>query len=285
MEEVDMGRIRTPSFHYRDKDPSLLDLAVSVKEQGLLQPITVRVKDGFYEVVIGNRRLAACRMLGFRKITCNIVELDDKEAFELSLIENIHRRGLNPIEEARAFRQYISKYGRGSVSGLAKLIGRSAAYVDKRTRLLDLPNEVIEMISATDISVSAAEELLPIKDGAEQREIANIAYSEELSLKQVRELVAESVKDEGIDREDGGDKPTTYHCMDRWQFETRIADLDRAAQKSYDKAIVALRAAMNKIITIMDNIEDNWIIYEMLRQHKEMLHNQIDMLIKEKRKI
>ena len=288
IEEVDLRKVRRSSFGYRDHsnydqrhrhDGALLALRDSIQEKGLLQPITVRVKDGFYEVVIGNRRYEACKLLGLRKVLCNIVELDDRQAFETSLIENMQRKDLNPIEEAKAFKVYVNRYGRGSISDLARTIGRSVAYVDKRTRLLELPSEVIDMISVSDISISVAEELLPINKQQKRCELAKTARDEKLSLKEVRALAANSADvTRSLDA-------TTYSQRDRWQFETKIADLDKNAQKSYDKAIVAMRTAMNKIISIMDNIEENWIVHEMLRQHKEALHNQIDLLIREKQRI
>lgn len=275
IEEVDMRKIKISSFYYRGvQEEDLSALANSIREKGLLQPITVRVSYGFFEVVIGNRRYAACKLLGLRKITCNIVELDEQQAFQTSLIENMQRKELSPIEEARAYKEYVSRYGRGSISELARRLGRSVAYIDKRTRLLDLPDDIIKMISVTDITISSAEELLPVRNKQEQCEIARIARDKGLSSKEIRELAAQFRIEDPI-----------YHHKDRWEFETRIADLDRDAQKSYDKAIIAVRAAMNKMISIMDNIEDNWIIYEMLRQHKETLHSLIDLLIKEKRKI
>jgi ParB family transcriptional regulator, chromosome partitioning protein len=292
IEEVDIRKVRSSSFGYRNphncqqqqQDGALLALRDSIQEKGLLQPITVRVKDGFYEIVIGNRRYEACKLLGLRRILCNIVELEDRQAFETSLIENMQRKDLSPLEEARAFREYVNRYGRGSISDLARRIGRSIAYVDKRTRLLDLPAEIIDMISGTDISISAAEELLTLQRQEEQCKVARIAFDNKLSLREVREQVSNSVEKLTAhfnDRED----LTVYHQKDRWQFETRITELDREAQKAYDKAIVAIRMAMNKITSIMENMEENWIIYEMLRQHKEALHNHIDVLIREKQRI
>ena len=291
-EEVDIRKIRSSSFCYRSgnvQNGEPTSLASSIEERGLLQPITVRIRQGLYEIVSGNRRFLACKQIGLRKIVCNVVELDDKQAFETSLIENLQRRDLSPIDEARGFKEYSNRYGRGSISALARRIGRSVAYVDKRIRLLELPPAIIDMISCADLSVSGAEELLPISAPEQQFEVAQVAKDNRLSIKDIRGLAstasATSIEnrqqiDNSVDYNN-----TTYYQKDRWNFETRIVDLDVHAQKSYDKAIIALRTAMNKLISIMDNIEDNWIIHEMLRQHKEVLHNQIDLLIKERQKI
>jgi ParB family chromosome partitioning protein len=76
-----------------------------------------------------------------------------------------------------------------------------------------------------------------------------------------------------------------YDFDEKWTFQKKLVDIDRKTQKSFDKSIVALRVAMNTLGTIMEYIEDNWIVYEILMQHKNMLHTQIDLLIKEKRKL
>ena len=120
IEDIDIYRIKQPPECYRSSSSNVSELASSIKLKGLLQPIIVRTKrDGYFEMVAGNRRLQACKMIGWRKIICHIVELDDKQAFEISLIENIHRKTLNPIEEAQAFRSYVNDLGWGGISDLA----------------------------------------------------------------------------------------------------------------------------------------------------------------------
>ncbi len=91
------------------------DLTVSVKENGLLQPILVRPKQPGFEIVAGNRRMLACKKLGWKKIACHIIDVDDKTAFEISLSENLQRKNLSPIEEAEAFKAYIKDFGYGGV--------------------------------------------------------------------------------------------------------------------------------------------------------------------------
>ena len=107
----------SPIF-YPSVRSTITELSKSIKEKGLLHFITVRAKGRGYEIVAGNRRYLACKMLGWRKIPCLIVELDDREAFEISLIENIQRRTINPIEEAHAFKNYTLDFGWGGVSDL-----------------------------------------------------------------------------------------------------------------------------------------------------------------------
>lgn len=133
--------------------------------------------------------MQACKNLGWRKIVCHVVELSDKEAFEVSLVENIQRKSINPIEEAYAFRMYVDQFGWGGVSNLAEKIGKSVSYVDKRLKLLSLPREILERISNSTISASVAEELAFIDDPDKQSEIAKTVGNEKLSSRQTRNLV------------------------------------------------------------------------------------------------
>ena len=271
LDNIDISKIKPFRYSYRRNiNEDLAELCYSIKEKGLLHPIIVRmIEDGKYEIVAGTRRYNACKMLGCRKILSHVVELDDKDAFEVSLIENIHSKNLNPIEEARAFQDYVTNYGWGGISDLAARLGKSVSYVDKRIRLLDLPPYVVESLSTGSLSVSIGDELLPLKEKEQQSKLAELIKQRKLSSRQVRELKNEMKNT---------DNP--YEVLD---FQTKIIDIDTKTQKSFDKAIIAIKDAMNKLASVIENV-DNWTIYEMLLQHKNMLHNQIDILFKEKKK-
>lgn len=273
LENVDISKIKPFKYYYRNNSQEdMHELCYSIKEKGLLQPIIVRMTDDLkYEIVAGTRRYNACKMLGWRKILCHVVELDDKDAFEVSLMENIHSKNLNPIDEARAFKDYVSTYGWGGISELATKLGKSASYIDKRIRMLTFPENIIESISNNEIKPSLAEELLPIKEKEHQSKLAELIKKRKLSSRQVRML-----KDEMKNSE---------HPEEIFDFQTKIVDIDARTQKSFDKAIIAVRVAMNKLASIIEDVEDNWTVYEILMQHKNMLHSQIDILIKEKKKI
>jgi ParB family chromosome partitioning protein len=273
LENVDISKIKPFKYYYRNNlHEDMHELCYSIKEKGLLQPIIVRMTDDSkYEIVAGTRRYNACKMLGWRKILCHVVELDDKDAFEVSLMENIHSKNLNPIDEARAFKDYVSTYGWGGISELATKLGKSASYIDKRIRMLTFPENIIQSISNNEIKPSLAEELLPIKEKEHQSKLAELIKKRKLSSRQVRML-----KDEMKNSE---------HPEEIFDFQTKIVDIDARTQKSFDKAIIAVRVAMNKLASIIEDVEDNWTVYEILMQHKNMLHSQIDILIKEKKKI
>ena len=161
IEDIDLSRIKRSSYLSRNmSDDTSIELANSIKEKGLLQPILVRTKESYFEIVSGNRRYHACKSLGWRKIICHVLDLDDKEAFEISLIENIQRKTLDPKEEAQAFKTYIMDHGWGGISHLSAKIGKSVSYVHRRIKLLDLPLDVLNSISNSSISTSCSRRIV-----------------------------------------------------------------------------------------------------------------------------
>jgi ParB family transcriptional regulator, chromosome partitioning protein len=246
------------------------ELVDSIRENGLLQPIVVRPKDDYFEIVAGNRRRMACQILRWRKIPCHIVELDEKRAFEYSLVENIQRQTLSVIEEAEAFKVYVADFGWGGVSELARKVGKSPSYITKRINLLDLPTDVIDSIDSQSLNASVAEELRPIKDQSRQSELASLIIQRHLSLRKARGILSQ-YKTGGVEQDAYGYAPNS----------TTLAH----NQKIFDKMIVTLRIALNNIATLVNDNEDDWLIREILMQHKNYLHSQIDILIKEKRKL
>lgn len=273
IDDVPICNIRRSKRQLRSSLQDLDDLVNSIRQKGLLQPIVVRAFDEhhYYEIIAGNRRYEACRRMSWRRITCHIVELDDKESFELSLIENIQRETLNPIDEAKAFKIYISEYGWGGVSQLAKKIGKSTSYVTKRVELLDLPHEVIQSVADSRVCPSVAEELHAIKDQAKQSDLARLIARRHLSLRTVRELIDQANQND-----------YEYTIASYYQDnEDRVRRMERA----FDKSITVLKIALNRISVIIEDIEDDsWAINEMLLQHKNMINDQINLLLKEKRK-
>jgi len=276
IEEVDIRDIVISPNSLRSIMDNLEGLIESISKIGLLQPIVVRVVDDHFELIAGVQRFNACRKLGWRKIACHMVELDDKNSFEVSLIENIQRKSLSILQEGMAFKKYVSDFGWGSVSELAKKISKSPSYVSKRIRLLELPSEVINLVSESEIDVSTAQELLTIKDKQEQENLALMIKDGHLTSRNVRQLVNHlsyyHKKTEMIL------EPELYtkYCSEIEQQDNLL--------KSIDKAIIALKIAVRKLITVIDNNEKEWILYEILMHHKSVLVAQIDLLIKERKK-
>jgi ParB family chromosome partitioning protein len=273
IEDVDIHKIRQPNTMLYGVDRSAgSELISSIRKNGLLHPIVVRTRGSFFEIIAGCRRYSACKALGLRKIICHVVELDDKSAFEVSLTENIQRRSLDPIEEAKAFKAYVEDLGWGGLTELASKISKSPAYVCKRLALLNLPDALLEKVRNCNISPSTAEELIPLKELQQQHRIADIVISNGFSSREARKLVRMS--QHGKYESDG------------FPFQQdSIAEIELHAQRSFDKSIIALKIAMNKISGIVESVEGNWIVYEILMQHKNMLNAQIDVLIREKKKL
>jgi len=257
IEDIDIYKIKQPPEYYRSSSSNIVELANSIRQKGLLQPIIVRTRrDGWFEIVAGNRRLQACKSLGWRKIICHIVELDDKQAFEISLIENIHRKTLNPVEEAYAFRSYVKDLGWGGISDLAAKIGKSISYVDKRLKLLELPPEIVESISNSRMSPSVGEELCFVHDADKQLAFAKIAADQKLSSRQARILVKRS---------------QDLSSIDESSSIATLAEIYEKSQRSFDKSITALKIAMNRMGAIIEQTEQDWVVHEILMQHRRCL--------------
>lgn len=141
---------------------ALEELAESIKLHGLLQPLTVRRKEnGFYEIIAGERRWRACKIAGVSEIPAVVKEADDRTAAELSLIENLQREDLNPVEEANGYRALVEGFGLTQEQA-AERVGKSRAAVANSMRILKLPAAVLSMVEAGALSFGHARALLPL---------------------------------------------------------------------------------------------------------------------------
>ena len=269
IEELPISEIKLPINPLRSLQ-ELDELSISIAQKGLLQPIIVRTvyNKSSYEIVAGCRRYLACKSIGRRKIACQITNLDDKEAFEVSIIENVQRKTLAIMDEAKAFKTYVSNYGWGGISSCTKL-GKSISYVTKRIMLLNLPKEVRDSIIERTLSPSIAEELIYVQKKEDKSKLAKLILNRHLTIKNVRKLVMEIDNDKMTD---------TVFVNQNVQDKVR-------KQRSFDKTIIILRIAMNRLSNIIDEFEDDWVTHEMLMQHKRRLHEQIDILIKQRKKL
>jgi len=275
IEDVDIHKIKKSDYLHRS--PLIDELYDSIREKGLLQPIIVRPKNDCFEVVAGNRRYEVCKKLGWKKIICHIVELDDKEAFEIGLIENIQRKNFDPIEEARSFEMYVIKYGWGGISELAEKIGKSTSYVDRRLQLLNLPKDVLDSISGSLVSPTVGIELITLKDRQQQSDLTKLVLQRKLSSREVRNLVK--------DMKNNSNEDNFNDETDVFNSSINIEDIDKMTKRIFDKSLLILKIASYKLGVIIPSIEDNWVIYELLMQNKHIIDNQINILIKEKKKL
>ena len=163
-------------------------LAESIAQHGIIQPIVVRPKDGMYMIVTGERRWRAARMAGLSEVPVIIIEADDRKAAELALVENLQRKDLNPVEEARAYADLIEEYSY-TQEEIAKKVGRSRSSVANSLRLLDLPDAALEKLSLGEITEGHAKVLLGLKDEAKIEKATAIVIEKQLSVRDTEKLV------------------------------------------------------------------------------------------------
>lgn len=168
---------------------ALSQLADSIAANGVIQPIIVRkAKGGFYEIIAGERRWRASKMAGLTEVPVVIMDTDDRKTAELSLIENIQRENLNPVEEANAYKILLQNFDLTQET-LAKRVGKSRSAITNSMRLLELPNEVLDMLSEGEISAGHARAILGLVDKSETIEVAETVEEKGLSVRATEELV------------------------------------------------------------------------------------------------
>ncbi len=175
-------------------DEAIAALADSIREHGMLQPILVRPIGGGYQIVAGERRWRAARMLGLDEVPVNIRELSDLETMQIAIIENLQRENLNPVEEAAGYNDLIEKFGM-TQEKVAKMVGRSRSAVANAVRLLSLPERVLKMLENGDISAGHARALLGFEN--EEMLIATALKAAEgsLTVRQVEKAAQKSSED------------------------------------------------------------------------------------------
>lgn len=170
-----------------DED-SLQELAESLKQFGMLQPILVQNRGDYYEIIAGERRWRAAKIAGLKEVPVIVRELTDQEIVEISLIENIQREDLNPIEEAQAYKRLLTEFHLKQ-DEVAERVSKSRTAVTNSMRLLKLCDEVQKMVVDDMISTGHARALISIEDPEEQYLIAKKIFDEKLSVREVEKLV------------------------------------------------------------------------------------------------
>ena len=189
--EVDINKITPNPKQPRNKfdDATLMELADSIKEVGVLQPITVKKNGDFYIIIAGERRWRAARIAGLEKIPAIEKDLDGLKILEAALIENVQREDLNPMEEAYTYKRLSEEYSL-SQEQIAKKVGKSRTVVANAIRLLNLDERVQTFIKENRISNGHGRALIPL-DKEQQFELAERIIDEGLSVRQIEELVKE----------------------------------------------------------------------------------------------
>jgi len=204
VKEVSVSEIRPNPYQPRKEfEQSAIDeLAGSIKEHGIIQPLIVRKSIKGFELVAGERRLRAAKLAGLKQVPVVVKAYTDQQLMEIALIENLQRENLNPLEEAEAYEKLIA-YHDYTQDQLAKKIGKSRPHVANMLRLLQLPEGIRKMVSAADLSMGHARALLTVTDEKAQLQIAKDVVEKELSVRQLEELV----KQLSVSRETKKKKP------------------------------------------------------------------------------
>jgi ParB family chromosome partitioning protein len=274
LESVEVRMIRPPRVALRKDNGPINGLTLSIRDKGLLEPIILRPSQDGFEIVAGMRRFEACKRLGWRRLPAHVVELDDREAFEVSLLENIQRETLNPIEEARAFRNYVEEFGYGGETELARRIGKSQEYVSKRIGLLSLPQRVQDQIMRRRIAPSVAQELTMLND-EDAEEMADEIGSEGLSLREVRRIIRrrQSIR--------GGAQEDVFLASDPEETERRV----RRISRELNIAVASLGGAVVRLGEVAEGLEDEWLVRDSIFVCRDSIREQMDNLTKLRRKI
>lgn len=175
-------------------EKSLAELADSISQHGILQPLLVRpFLDGGYQIVAGERRYRAARMAGLTEVPVVIRDLSDSETMQLALIENLQREDLTPVEEAKGYKQLMDNYGLKQEE-VSRVVGKSRPAIANTLRLLDLPEDILQLISYGKLSAGHGRTLLAFKNPAEMEKAARLASTEDISVRELERLAKKSNK-------------------------------------------------------------------------------------------
>jgi len=236
-----------------DKD-ALEELASSILENGLLQPIIVREHlGGRYQIIAGERRFRASKIAGLSEIPVIIMDKDDRKAAEIALIENIQREDLNPVEEAMAFRSLMQEYGL-TQEELSDRIGKSRSAIANTVRLLDLPEPVLNMVASGEISAGHGRTLLGVTLRDNMILLANRVVEFDLSVRQLEEAVKLINKPVKVEEETDDEEPV---------YVDYFREMELRIQSHLGRRVLIKGKGRKKSLTLF--YEDNEDLDELLK--------------------
>ncbi|WP_407306059.1 ParB/RepB/Spo0J family partition protein [Desulfosporosinus sp. SB140] len=225
IKEIPISEIEpNPEQPRREFNPQALsELADSIREHGLLQPILVRPTGERYSVIAGERRLRAAKIAGLTNIECIVQICDDQQMAERALVENIQRANLSPIEEGMAYLRLIEEYGL-TQEQVAQRVGKARATIANLLRIIQLPEVILEMLKSDKISLGHAKVLLGIRDSSLQVIVSEKAAKEQLTVRETEELInrltRQAPKEKPI-----SEPPSLLHNVEdrlRASFQTKV---------------------------------------------------------------
>lgn len=243
-----------------DED-ALQELAESIKQYGLIQPIVVKKNNDYYEIVVGERRWRAARIAGLKEVPVIIKEYDNKESMEIAIVENLQREDLNPIEEAEAYRRLIDEFGLKQDEAAQK-VSKSRTAVTNALRLLKLDERVQKMVIDDMISGGHARALLAIEDKEEQYGMAMTVFDNKMSVRETERLVRDYLKkleekdsDEKTKKKDFSQMETIYGQLEE-RMKSIIGTKVAIRSRNYKKGKIEIEYYSNdELERIIDLIE------------------------------
>ncbi|MBY0054286.1 ParB/RepB/Spo0J family partition protein [Brevibacillus agri] len=258
VKEVSVSEIRPNPYQPRKEfEQSAIDeLANSIREHGIIQPLIVRKSIKGYELVAGERRLRAAKLAGLKQVPVVVKAYTDQQLMEIALIENLQRENLNPLEEAEAYEKLIAHHDY-TQEQLAQRIGKSRPHVANMLRLLQLPESIRKMVSAAELSMGHARALLGVSDEKVQKQLAKDVVEKGLNVRQLEELV----KQLSVSRETKKKKPA--------KSEPILIELEERLRSRFGTAVKIKKGAKRGKIEIdFYSQEDLQRIIEILNDEK-----------------
>lgn len=247
-EEIEVRLIHPNPYQPRQHfDQDRIDeLAMSIKEHGVFTPVLVRKAVSGYQLIAGERRLRATKQVGLERIPAIVLDFDDRQMMEVSLIENIQREDLNIVEEAKAYQTLIEKLGL-TQEELGKKVGKSRVHITNTLRLFQLPESVIQMLYNQEISMGQVKPLISCEDKSLVESIAKRIVKEKLSSREVEALMKKKPKQE---------KVISHHYdyaeqLLRNKLQTKVKIEGSKIQIHFDS-----EDDLNRLLDLMDALED-----------------------------
>lgn len=193
IEEIPIEKIKPDPFQPRDDFSGLQELIDSIREKGIIQPLLLRRKEDFYSIIAGERRYRAAKELKYKTVPAIVIDADEQSSLELAIIENVQRKDLSPVEEARAYQKLIERFNL-THEDISKKVGKDRATITNLLRILTLPEEVIKDVSRGTISAGHAKVLAGLKDKEEILKWRRKILKEDLSVRRLESLISKEKK-------------------------------------------------------------------------------------------
>ena len=246
--EIDISELRPNPYQPRKEfDPEkLTELAVSIKEHGIIQPIIVKKSVKGYEIIAGERRYRASKLAGLDKVPAIVRPFTDEQMAEISLLENIQRENLNPIEEALAYKQLLEK-SHMTHENLSTKAGKSRSYITNVIGLLRLPSEVQELVSKGKISMGHARALSKLESDEEIIRLAHKIDEENITVRDVEDISSKEEKKVKITKKVDNNDYKYVEDLLRDKLDTKIKIKDKKIEISFTNV-----ADLNRILEILN---------------------------------